>query len=123
MYRRAMLLVLLTGFLAVLPAFAEQPRLPLRILYVGNDKARGDDYAALLNRHFAEVRIVGRTIFQQSDARTADVVLLDWSQAESSLKETAPPFGKPEEWSKPTVLLGSAGLLLAGQWQIMGGAG
>jgi hypothetical protein len=33
------------------------------------------------------------------------------------------PLGKLEGWSRPTVLLGSAGLFMAGQWQLIGGAG
>jgi len=50
-------------------------------------------------------------------------VLLDWSQSDSQLAKTPSPLGKIEEWSTPTVLLNSAGLLMAGQWQIIGGAG
>ena len=51
------------------------------------------------------------------------VSLLDWSQDESRVGDAKSPFGKLEDWSKPTVLLGSAGLLLATQWQLIGGAG
>jgi hypothetical protein len=50
-----------------------------------------------------------------------DVVLLDWSQATSSTYIS--PLGDLESWDKPMVLLGSAGLMLAGPWSIIGGAG
>src|SRR5262245_8284880 len=104
------------------PAVAAEP-LPLRVLYVGNDRDRGADYESFLKQHFTKVTVARRESLDLAAAREADVVLLDWSQSESKLKETSSPFGKVEEWSKPTVLLGSAGLLMAGQWEIIGGAG
>jgi hypothetical protein len=120
---RCILFAFLIGTVAVLHAPAGEPKLPLRVLYIGDDKSRSADYAALLGRHFTEVHAVRRTGFKPSDAKDADVVLLDWSQAETPVRKAVSPFGKPDEWGKPTVLLGSAGLLLAGQWQIIGGAG
>src|SRR5262245_8371786 len=104
------------------PAAAAEP-LPLKVLYVGNDRDRAADYEAFLKQHFAKVTTARREGFDPATARDADVVLLDWSQSESQLKETPSPFGKLEDWPKPTVLLGSAGLLMAGQWHIIGGAG
>src|SRR5829696_7441983 len=104
------------------PAMAADP-LPLRVLYVGNDRDRAADYEAFLKQHFAKVTVARRDGFDPVTARDADVVLLDWSQSEGPVDKAVSPFGKLEDWSKPTVLLGSAGLFMAGQWQLIGGAG
>jgi hypothetical protein len=104
------------------PAMAAEP-LPLRVLYVGNDRDRAADYEAFLKQHFAKVTVAPRKGFDPAAARNADVVLLDWSQSEDSVDKASSPFGKLEDWSRPTVLLGSAGLFMAGQWQLIGGAG
>jgi hypothetical protein len=69
------------------------------------------------------VTLADRERFDPAKAKDADVVLLDWSQHDTDVRKAKSPFGKLEDWQKPTVLLGSAGLLLAGQWQIIGGAG
>jgi hypothetical protein len=97
--------------------------LPSRVLYVGNNRDRGADYEAFLKQHFAKVTVTRREGFDPTAARNADVVLLDWSQSEDSVDKAKSPFGRLEDWSKPTVLLGSAGLFMAGQWQVIGGAG
>jgi hypothetical protein len=103
---------------------ASDPKFPHRVLYVGNTQnKRAEEVSQFLKRHFDRVSVVDRVKFKPTDARDADVVLLDWSQSDSQLAKTPSPFGKIEEWSKPTVLLNSAGLLMAGQWQIIGGAG
>ncbi len=122
MNARTVLLAFVAAALAA-AAPAAEPRLPLRVLYVGDDPGRTADYAAFLGKHFAEARTARRTGFDPAAARSADVVLLDWSQSETPVDKATSPFGPAEGWSKPTVLLGSAGLLLAGQWQLIGGAG
>src|SRR5262245_51322912 len=104
------------------PAAAADP-LPLRVLYVGDNRDRATDYETYLKRHFANVTVARREGFDPAAARDADVVLLDWSQSEDEVDKVTSPFGKLEDWSKPTVLLGSAGLFMAGQWQLIGGAG
>jgi hypothetical protein len=104
------------------PAAAAEP-LPLRVLYVGNDRDRAADYESLLKQHFAKVTVARRDGFDPAAARDADVVLLDWSQSEGGLEKGTSPFGRLEDWSRPTVLLGSAGLFMAGRWQVIGGAG
>jgi hypothetical protein len=119
----AMLCGLLPGVLAAPAAAAGGERLPLRVLYVGNDKARAADHAEFLRKLFERVTVAARDGFEPAAARDADVVLLDWSQSETEVTKARSPLGEPETWSKPTVLLGSAGLLLAGRWQIIGGAG
>jgi hypothetical protein len=117
------LLPLAVGILGGPRAVADGPVLPLRVLYVGDNKTRAGDYAGLLKMHFAQVRLAERTGFDPAATQEADVVLLAWSQSESDLRKAQSPLGKLENWSRPTVLLGSAGLLMAGQWQIIGGAG
>ena len=116
------LLGLALGVVSAGPAAAAEP-LPLKVLYVGNDRERGADHESLLKQHFAKVTVARREGFDPATARDADVVLLDWSQSEDKVDKATSPFGKLEDWSKPTVLLGSAGLFMAGQWQIIGGAG
>jgi hypothetical protein len=104
------------------PVAAAEP-LPLRVLYVGNNRERAADYESLLKQHFAKVTVASRDGFDPASARDVDAVLLDWSQSEGQVDKAKSPFGKLEDWSKPTVLLGSAGLFMAGQWQLIGGAG
>ena len=103
---------------------AAEPRLPLNVLYVGNaDTPRAAQFVEFLESQFERVEAVDRGKFDPADARDADVVLLDWSQRDTEVEDTVSPLGPRESWSKPTVLLGSAGLLLAGPWEIIGGAG
>jgi hypothetical protein len=116
---------LLVGALAAVPSAAgEDHALPLRVLYLGNTKsARAQEFAKFLKGHFAEASVADRVDFDPSKAAAIDVVILDWSQSETDVRKAKAPFGELKEWSKPTVLLGSAGLLLAGSWQLIGGAG
>ena len=74
-----------------------------------------------LAEHFASARAVDRDAFEPSDLGDADVVLLDWSQMDVNMMDRgalASPLGARGDWSTPTVLLGSAGLLTAKAWQI-----
>jgi len=124
MRRWASLLAVAAVGLCCAEGVAGESVLSLRVLYVGNAKSpRAVDYEAFLKKHFKEATVVDRDRFDPSLAKEADVVLLDWSQRDTDVRKAKSPFGKLEEWSTPTVLLGSAGLLLAGQWQIIGGAG
>jgi hypothetical protein len=109
---------------------------PLRVLYVGNkDTDRGRSYARFLSERFALVGAVDRRTFDPGSLPAVDVVVLDWSQSdvqhifnsarkasglESELKS---PLGERSRWSRPTVLLGSAGHLLAAPWKVFGGSG
>lgn len=103
---------------------AGESRLPLNLLYVGNeDTPRAAQFVEFLESQFERVDAVDRGKFEPAAARDADVVLLDWSQRDTEVEEAVSPLGPRENWSKPTVLLGSAGLLLAGPWEIIGGAG
>jgi len=124
MSRWVLLLVLTTAGPWGTKGAAAGPLLPLRVLYLGNAKSpRAADYEAFLKRHFRRVTVAEREGFDPAAAKDADVVLLDWSQRDTEVSKAKSPFGKLEGWYRPTVLLGSAGLLLAGQWQVIGGAG
>jgi hypothetical protein len=127
------------------PTAANAAKVDLRILYVGatdaapaagaadaakrrggNAGARTRDYVEFLKSEFTSVRAADRDHFDRKLVGDADVVLLDWSQAEVDLDHfatLASPIGPRDEWKSPTVLLGSAGLLLGVPWQLKGGFG
>jgi dipeptidyl aminopeptidase/acylaminoacyl peptidase len=114
------------------PAHADNPRgkpvagsvLPLRVLYVGNaGSPRAREYEVFLKNHFRQVEAVARKGFDPVQAKAFDVVILDWSQQDEALAKAKSPLGNETQWDRPTVLLGSAGLLMAGCWQLIGGAG
>ncbi len=115
---------------------SEQIGARVRVLYVGNAETdRGRAYARFLGESFTLVKAVDRKTFDpnSAEAKAAEVVVLDWSQMdiehpavrdpggyEAHLKS---PLGRRDQWSKPTVLLGSAGHLLAAPWRVFGGSG
>jgi hypothetical protein len=78
-----------------------------------------------LKGHFTKVESAPREGFRPQSANDFDVVLLDWPQSDLVREQRAGtcPLGKREDWAKPTVLLGSAGLNLAVAWKIYGGSG
>ena len=99
----------------------------LDVVYVGTaDSQRANDYQRFLGRHFASVRIADRDSFDPASVGNADVVLLDWSQSDVDIMKMAEiqsPLGERTTWKKPTVLLGSAGLLIASPWRTNGSYG
>ncbi len=99
--------------------FAADDLLPQRVLYVGH---RAAEFAPFLRQHFATVETVPRENFQPAQAAKFDVVVLDWPQS-GGLSFEKSPIGERAAWTKPTVLLGSAGLNLAVNWKLKGGAG
>ena len=104
-----------------------QDRIDLDLLYVGNaDTPRAAAYEALLARHFRSVRVEAREGFDPGTVGDADVVLLDWAQRDvprGMRLDLESPLGPREDWTTPTVLIGSAGLLIAGPWQTPGAYG
>jgi hypothetical protein len=106
---------------------------PLRVLYVGNaSTGRGRSYARFLAERFKLVGAVERDSFDPSSAAAADAVVLDWSQSDVRFERAAgsspeahlkSPLGERSRWDRPTVLLGSAGHLLAAPWKVFGGSG
>ncbi len=100
-----------------------KPLSDLRVLFVGSE--RQADFVEFLQAHLKKIEAVGRGDFEPKRAANFDVVILDWPQsgrAEDMSKITS-PLGAREQWDRPTVLLGSAGLHLAVAWQMQGGSG
>lgn len=120
----AQLKVIWVGCFTLLSTFvsASESPLPQRLLYVGH---RAPEFQPFLKTNFAKVETTTRERFQPQAAKDFDVVLLDWPQSGLAREERlgTAPLGKRENWSKPTVLLGSAGLNLAVAWKIKGGIG
>jgi hypothetical protein len=130
-----MVLVLAIGSPAIAADDAARTR-PLRVLYVGNTNTdRGRSYARFLGETFTLVRAADRKTFDPGSVGDVDVVVLDWSQSDidhrdnvgnkaSTLESNVrSPLGERSRWTKPTVLLGSAGHLLAAPWKVFGGSG
>ena len=125
--RRVWLLALLLVFLFISNCPAVELR-GLKVLYVGNARsARAADFKAFLGANVAQAAVAERTTFNPAQANGFDVVLLDWPQSEEMGKTgrmpTKSPLGERSAWTKPTVLLGSAGLHLAVVWDVKGGFG
>jgi hypothetical protein len=120
------LLSIIASLLALLPnplSCQARDLKDLKVLYVGSE--RTEQFVPFLKRYVAQVESRERTGFKPSEAAAFDVVLLDWPQSGGldELKKLKSPLGKRDEWAKPTVLLGSAGLHLAVAWQLKGGIG
>lgn len=96
--------------------------LPQRVLYIGH---RPDEFRPFLTNYFAVVETVPLKDFKPSRAKDFDVVLLDWPQSGTTRGAwlDGSPLGNRDDWHKPTVLLGSAGLNLAVAWKLKGGSG
>ncbi len=99
----------------------------LAVLYVGKvPSPRATQYQALLETYFSDVKVANRDDFKFRAVDPERVVLLDWSQGEADIMKMAEiksPLGPRDHWMNPTVLLGSAGLLIAGPWKITGASG
>jgi hypothetical protein len=121
---RMMLVAAATIVFGPAGAPAAGPAIPLHVLYVGKaGSPRAAAFTTFLKEAFTRVSEAKREGFDPASARDADVVLLDWSQSEGQLAGTKVPLGSLEQWTKPTVLLNHAGLLVAAHWQLIGGAG
>jgi hypothetical protein len=95
----------------------------LKVLYVGTDRA--SDYVNFLRGKVARVDSMTQSHFKPQDAVPFDVVLLDWPQSQENrdMRQLVSPLGTRNDWHKPTLLLGSAGLNLAVAWKLKGGVG
>ncbi len=95
----------------------------LSVLYVGSERTA--EFVPFLKQNVVRVESRDRHNFNPSDAASFDVVLLDWPQNEESrdMRKLTSPLGARENWGRPTVLLGSAGLNLAVAWKLKGGTG
>jgi hypothetical protein len=122
---------LLLGWFGLLAtAFASEPSRildQLKVMYVGDpDTPRATHFAGFLKHNVGRIEVTARDKFKPSQADEFDVVLLDWPQSDSARddrKTARSPLGNRDAWSKPTVLLGSAGLNLAVVWKVRGGSG
>jgi hypothetical protein len=124
MKRRFLLSVLILPWLCSFVVAAE--RQPLRLLFVGADNSpRTNAFRTLLSERFASIQVANREHFDPNVGRSFDVVILDWPQVvDAALRHQGPsPLGEREKWDRPTVLLGSAGLMLACKWDTLGGFG
>ena len=104
-------------------------RASLNVLYIGDeglsDRVRDGRSAAFerfLQQHFPSVETARHDQVDPAQIDRADVVLLDWHQ-NGSLEIDPSPLGAREDWTTPTVLLGSAGLNLARAWRVRGASG
>ncbi len=98
----------------------------LKVLYIGEPgMPRAEHFTGFLGKNVGRIEAVSRNHFKPADADRFDVVLLDWPQEVTALKEGKgrSPLGERAAWNKPTVLLGSAGLNLAVVWKVRGGSG
>jgi hypothetical protein len=98
----------------------------LKVLHIGNNKERAATFENFLTKHVKAVETIQRSKFDPARAASFDVVLLDWQQNEPGAEKFPPtksPLGERENWSKPTVFLGSAGLNMAVVWKLKGGSG
>ena len=95
----------------------------LKLLYIGSE--RTVEFVTFLKSKVVQIETRPRADFKVADANSFDVVLLDWPQTgrQEDFPPKASPLGARENWTKPTVLLGSAGLNLAVMWQMKGGIG
>jgi len=111
--------------LAPLPSSFGAEKLPLRVLYLcrQNDDSRTASFENFLSEKFASCKTAKRDEFESKLLDGIDVVLLDLSQSERISREYESPIGPLEKWTTPTVLLGSAGLLIAKPWNVIGKAG
>src|SRR6266404_4277335 len=125
-YMKIKLPVVIAGLLvALLSPYQSQGKelKELKVLYVGSERA--DQFLPFLKKYVAQVESRNRSGFKAPDAAGFDVVLLDWPQGEETreMRKLKSPLGSRDEWNRPTVLLGSAGLNLAVSWKLKGGSG
>jgi len=116
------IITLLVSLLLSSAMLSAAESVPLRVFYIGQ---RGGEFYPFLKGHFATVTAVAFQSITPAQVAAYDVVLLDWPQSGSTRGAwlDGSPLGKREDWHKPTVLLGSAGLNLAVAWKLHGGSG
>jgi len=118
-------LVAVLGQLSGTSLAADIGKLPLKVLYLGreHEDERTTAFVEFLSARFERCTATKREDFRSEMLGDIDVVVLDWSQGERQSRDYPSPIGRLEDFDKPIVLLGSAGLLIAGPWYVIGGAG
>jgi hypothetical protein len=111
------------AILCIASAALAGPKTSLRLLYLGGETGRTRVVESFLKEHFGHVTVGERRKFDPAVLKDVDVVVLDWSQRDNEFPPKQSPLGPREAWTKPTVLLGSAGLHLAAIWEVKGGFG
>ena len=115
-----------TAVLGVVGAVGAAELDKLKVLYIGEaGTPRARHFTGFVGKNVGRIETASRKDFKPADADGFDVVLLDWPQSNSAREERngRSPLGERAAWSKPTVLLGSAGLNLAVTWNVRGGSG
>jgi hypothetical protein len=109
---------------------APPAQLPLRILYAGNRESdRTKDFTVFLDQYFAKVTVAQLATFKPADADDHDVVIFDWTsiyprdkegKIDNNLGRISMPQAPrlPQNFSRPTVLIGVAGGQVAGSLQL-----
>jgi hypothetical protein len=118
--------LVLVVMLAGLQPVAAKDLGQLKVLYIGEaGSPRSAAFNDFLKPKVGQVEIAVRWKFKPEQAADFDVVLLDWPQSDRGDSATSKrsPLGDRQHWTKPTVLLGSAGLNLAIVWEVKGGFG
>ncbi len=126
-------MLFVTGMLSALAFSAAQEPSPVQaparsqeldVLYVAGTEpryvARQAALRTFLDERFGEVRFAEHGTVTSGALTGIEVVVLDWHQGEEFDES---PLGPREQWTTPTVLLGSAGLRLAMKWEVLGGSG
>lgn len=94
---------------------------PLAVAFIGaEDSARTDSFIEFLDESFGDSRFIPRDAVTSQALEGIDVVVLDWQQSDPSDHN---PLGERDDWTLPTVLIGSAGLNVAKTWHVRGGSG
>ena len=104
-----------------LAALSQDPGDPLAVAFVGAaDAARTDAFIEFLDESFGDSRFIPRSAVTPESLEGIDVVVLDWQQSDPT---EVNPLGRRDDWTLPTVLIGSAGLNAAKTWDVRGGSG
>jgi hypothetical protein len=107
-------LTVLTALLGPMVAYAwgqaEPPkRIRIRVVYVGRSgSARQKDFVALLRGHFRDVQVADPGEFDPGKADAADVTILDCD----SRGFDVPHIRFPDDYARPTILVGLPGALI-----------
>ena len=112
-----------------IPARADEA-IALKVLYAGNPGSeRERDFVSFLQEHFVKVGKADYQTFTEDQAKGYDVVIFDWTSIyprynDGKIKKelnglkspTAPRL--PEQYDRPTILIGAAGGFLAMQLRL-----
>jgi hypothetical protein len=112
------------GLLASAPAAEPVPaKSPLRVGYFGRlQTARGKDFVAFLEQHFAAVGQSELTEFRQSEAERFNVVILDYDEVKIvNNRIQMPEVQLDRRFARPTVTIGATGALVCDRLRLKTG--